>query len=161
MNQNYHMAKEYIKYCLIFDKNIMNILLINNCIEEECIDFIINLFNWENFSCENKEDLLSKALDNNREMTFLISIIKDYNNNIYQQFIQFLKINCIDYLYKDNIKDQYLVLSDEETKNKIKIKSISDLKDFCMLKLYNVCIILIGNRAQINYLESYTNDKNI
>ena len=160
IKKNYYMAKEYIRNALPFEENLMNILLINNCIEEECIEFIINLFNSENLTFENKKQYLIKTIDINKKMTFLISIIKDYNNNIYKKYIQFLKINCIEYLKKGD-NDEYLILADEETKNKIKNKSITDCNDFCMIKFFNLCNTLVENGAQINYIESYSSEKDI
>ena len=165
IKQNYYMAKEYLKYEQFPDGllkgNLLNILYINNCLEEECIDFLIYLFKDNmNISNDIKKEMLIKTLDNDGTITLLISIFKDYNDNIYKKFKKFIKINCIEYLKKGD-KDEYIISSDEETKNKIKAKSVSDLNNFCITQFYYLSNSLIELGADINYIEFNTNKKGI
>jgi hypothetical protein len=112
MLQNFHMAKVYIKYqktCLFYltqSKKLDLLVSFGNCMDEDYIDFLLYIFN-------DKE--INKNIFKN--YTPLISIFKDYNQNIYHKFNQLLKINCVEHL-KNNGKGIYLIPSDEEKKKK-------------------------------------------
>ena len=92
-------------------------------------------------------------------MTPLISILKDYNNNIYNKFIQIIKINLIEYL-KKGPKGEYILISDENSKNKILEKSLLELNDFCLSKFHILINALINFGADINFIEK-SNKKDI
>ena len=48
IKKNYYLAKEYIKYInnidYILDNSILNLIFNDNCIKDECIDFLIDIF---------------------------------------------------------------------------------------------------------------------
>ena len=159
INQNYYMANELINYfqnyCLLFEGNKLNILYINNCIEEECINFIFNLFTNVNSEEEMIRTYLRKPIDNEGITTPLISIFRDYNQNIYNKFEEFIKINIANYLIKD--KDEYFILTSDEIKNEIVTKSVLDINNFCILNFYNLYNSFIQTGANINYIETEGN----
>ena len=157
IKQNYYMANELINYfqnyCLLFEGKKLNILYFNNCIEEECINFIFNLFSNVNSEEEMMRTYLRKPLDNEGTTTPLISIFRDYNQNIYNKFKEFIKINIARYLTKDNI-DKYFILSSDEIKSEILTKSVSDINSFCILNFNNLYASFIQSGADINFAEA-------
>ena len=168
INKNYYLAKEYSNYVYFLDSlstndNNIDLIFSNNIFNEEYIDFIITLFNnndSEKLSFEMKNTFLNKRLNKNTEMTPLISILKDYNNNIFKKFIQIIKINLIECL-KKGPKGEYILISDEKNKKKILEKSILELNDFCISKFDILINALINFGADINFIEKYTNKKDI
>ena len=166
INKNYNLAKEYSNYVYFIDflleNNNIDLIFNNNILNEEYIDFIITLFhsnNNEKLPSEIKNNFLNKQL-NKTEMPPLIYILKDYNNNIYKKFIQIIKINLIEYL-KKGPKGEYILFTDENTKNKILEKSMFELNSFCLSKFYIIIDSLINFGADINYIEKYTSKKDI
>ena len=160
IKKNYYMANELVNYfqnyCLLLEGKKLNILYINNCIEEECISFIINLFTNVNSEEEMIRTYLRKPIDNEGTTTPLISIFRDYNQNIYYKFKEFIKINIARYLLKDNI-DKYYILSSNEIKNEIIAKSVSDINSFCIINFYNLYTSFIQSGADINFAEADEN----
>ena len=155
IKQNYYMAKEMINYIVNYDslfyENKINILYFNNCIQEESIDCILKLFTY--FS--NKENIilyLGRTIDNEGTITPLISFFKDYNQNIYKKFIEFVKINIAKYLLK-NDKDEYFIMPSDEIQNEIMIKSVNDMNCFCTTYFYQFISSLNELGADINFVE--------
>ena len=111
---------------------------------------------------QNKElkIFLIKKINNNLIITPIISILKDFNENIYKKYIQIVKINCLEYLQKGN-KDEYILLSDENIKKNILEKSLIEFNDFCLTKFYNLIILLIDKKADFNFIENNSNEKDI
>ena len=162
--KNYYIAKEYLNYEKFLDSlffnNYINLIFEDNCIKEDCINFIIHLFNSSEakISDENIKNFLNKRINNEQEITPFISIIKDFNNYIYRKFNKLIKINCIEYL-NSNGKGKYIFSFNEKNKNIIIEKSVIELNDFCLTKFYNILNTLLEKKADINYIENYT-DKN-
>ena len=155
IKQNYYMANEMINYIVNYDslfyENKINILFFNNCIQEESITFILKLFTF--FS--NKENIilyLGRSIDNEGTITPLLSFFKDYNQNIYNKFIEFVKINIVKYLQKDD-KDEYFIIKSDEIKNEIMKKSVTDMNNFCIVNFYNFVLSLNELGADINFAE--------
>ena len=155
IKQNYYMANEMINYIVNYDSlfydNKINILFFNNCIQEESITFILKLFTF--FS--NKENIilyLGRSIDNEGTITPLLSFFKDYNQNIYNKFIEFVKINIVKYLQKDD-KDEYFIIKSDEIKNEIMKKSVTDMNNFCIVNFYNFVLSLNELGADINFAE--------
>ena len=165
VKKNYYLAIEYLK-CInnidfLFNNCILNLIFNDNCIRDECINFLINIFKFDNN--KNAPDVISKYLNkklsNTDNISPFISIIKQYNNNIYEKFNEIIKENCVEYLQKKD-KYEYKIISDEKTKNEIIEKSKLELYDF--EKKFNVLInTLIKNKAEFNYIEYYTSEKGI
>ena len=166
IEKNYYLAKEYINYYFVDFLNnnntILNSIFNDICLREECIDFVISLFNSDNekLSNESKKNYLNKKINNNSEITPFISILENYNNNIYKKYIQLVKINCIAYLQKGN-KGEYIIESDENVINTILEKSSVEFNDFCLSKFYHLIISLIDLKADINFIENHTTKKGI
>ena len=79
IKQNYYMAKEYIKYQSLFssffNKNGLNMLFLNNCLDEECIEFILNLFKTlkqKDYEQDVIKNYLTRKIDPNSYITPLI-----------------------------------------------------------------------------------------
>ena len=151
IKQNYYMANELINYFQnygpLFDGKKLNILYINNCIEEECINFILSLFSNVNPGDDMIRIYLRKSIENEGITTPLISIFRDYHQNIYNKFKEFIKINIAQYLIKDNLD----ILSSDEIKKEILTKSVSDINNFCITDFYNLYTTLIQFGAEINF----------
>ena len=166
IKKNYYLAKEYIKYIdnidYILDNSILNLIFNDNCIKDECIDFLIDIFisNSQKTTEQSKTAYFNRNLSYEENIPPLIAIMKQYNNNIYDKYKEIIKVNCVEYLQK-NDKDEYMITPDENTKNKIIEKSKSDLNNFCINK-FNILINgLIEENAQINYIEKYIKEKDI
>ena len=162
IKQNYYMAKEYVKYQFLFssffNKNGLNILFLNNCLEEECIEFILNLFKILK-ETENVHHILRnyliRKIDPNSYITPLTALFRNYNKYIYTKFNKLLKINAIEFLQKGE-NGEYFIPNDEETKNNIKAKTILELNNFCTNCFYNLYETFIECGAAINYIELYS-----
>ena len=155
IKQNYYMANEMINYIenyqSLFDENKINILYFNNCIHEESINFFLKIFTY--FSDKEKITFyLERTIDNEGTITPLISFFKDYNQNIYNKFIEFVKINIAKYLQKDD-KDEYFIMQSDETKNEIMIKSVKDINSFCLAYFYNLFSNLNCLGADLSFAE--------
>jgi len=159
IKQNYYVANELINYFQnygpLFDGNKLNILYFNNFIEEECINFLLSLFSNVNPGDDMIRIYLGRPIDNEGANTPLNSIFRDYNQNIYNKFKEFIKINSARYLIKDI--DEYSVLSSDEIKNEIVTKSVSDINNFCLTSFYNLYIRFIQFGADINFAEKDEN----
>ena len=169
IKKNYYLAKEYLNYYYYLDfifinnGNIINSMLNEICLKEDCVDFLLYLFNIEDekISKQRIENFLNKKINNNNLIiTPIISILKDFNENIYKKYIQIVKINCLEYLQKGN-KDEYILLSDENIKKNILEKSLIEFNDFCLTKFYNLIILLIDKKADFNFIENNSNEKDI
>ena len=170
IKKNYYLAKEYLNYYFhldfIFNNNssIINSMLNEICLKEDCIEFLIYLFNIdiEKISKRTEENFLNKKINNNNNaiITPFISILKNFNNNIYKKYIQIVKINCIEYLQKGN-KDEYIIIPDEKIKKRILEKSLIEFNDFCITKFYKLIKLLIDMKADFNFIENNSKGKDI
>ena len=168
INHNYYLAKEYIRFqqsiSYLFETNIIDKIIINGYfLEEDCIDFITYLFNYGNKNILEKEIIkkyLKKPLNEESKFTPFTFIFGEYYKNIYNKYNYYLKINCIDYLYKKD-NEEYAILPDEQTKNKIKNNSISDLNNFCMTSFYSLINVFYELGDDIYFLENKNEKKNI
>ena len=124
VKKNYYLAIEYLNYInnkdFLFNNCILNLIFNDNCIRDECINFLINIFKFDNNknATDVKSKYLNKKLSNTDNISPFISIIKQYNNNIYEKFNEIIKENCVEYLQKKD-KYEYIIISDENTKNEI------------------------------------------
>ena len=167
IKQNYYMAKEYIKYQSLFssffNKNGLNMLFLNNCLDEECIEFILNLFKTlkqKDYEQDVIKNYLTRKIEPSSYITPLIALFRNYNKYIYTKFNKLLKINAIEFLQKGE-KGEYLIPNDEETKKNIKAKTILELNNFCINSFYNLYEIFIESGAEFNYIELYSEKKDI
>ena len=149
IKQNYYIANLYLKNQKTNVEYLSNLkhshilFSLGNCMDEEYIICLLNIF-------DNKDNKSEKNLINNSP---LISICKDYNQNIYNKFKQLLRINCVEYLQEDK-KGTYLISSNEETKKIIKEKTINDLNKFCSSYFFKLINTLTNDGFDINFIEN-------
>ena len=151
--QNYYLSKEYIKYNKSFSYNKILDIIFSFCnfTNEEYLDFILFLFNNEYF----KNEGFLKIYFEEKNYIPIISMFKNYNQNIYDKYNLFLKINIIEYLHKNN-KGIYEISPGVETKNNIIKNSIDDLHKFCLAFLNTLKNIILNLEVKISNI--YNNE---
>ena len=163
IKQNYLLAMEYIKYqntiSYLFNNNNFNtintLFSFDNFMNQECLNFLLYLFNSEEIKKEKAAIQNYLSMNINGKYTPLISILRSYNKGIYNKFYNFIKINLIDYL---NIEEKKIIISDEETKNKIIKTSILNLNEF-FNSFYKLINIFISLGVDLNNSKHYTKNR--
>ena len=158
---NYILSKEYFKIqenLGIYNENdynnILNLIINNgNCFEQDFIELIMMVIS----TCDqNKNNIFNKALLNkvNKEfeLTPLISLCKNFDDNIYLNYNQIIKINTMKYI--NNNKNMQI---DQNTINSIKKESFEEIKKYINNYFYPLFlqIINLGGNLQSNKISGF------
>ena len=156
IKKNYMIAIEYIKKTVdnLTVKEIYTIfnLLVKSgdCLKNECLDLISYVLSLQN---EKRKNIFDKEFLNKEDeitgLTPIITICKDFSENIYEKYNQILKLKISNY-YEDydknkSIKSQFLT---EALK-----QSEKDINDFILLIFNPFLNNLISLGADINFIE--------
>ena len=158
---NYILSKEYFKIqenLGIYNENdynnILNLIINNgNCFEQDCIELIMMVIS---ICDQNKNNIFNKALLNkvNKEfeLTPLISLCKNFDDNIYLNYNQIIKINAMKYI--NNNKNMQI---DQNTINIIKKESFEEIKKYINNYFYPLFlqIINLGGNLQSNKISGF------
>ena len=156
INKNYLLSIEYIKRTVdkLTVKDIYTIfnLLINSgdCLKQECIDLLSFVLSLEN---EKKKNIFDKEYLNKEDeitgLTPIITICKDYSDNIYEKYNQILKMKISNYYIYDekNISIQSKFL------NEAVKQAEKDINDFILLVFNPFLENLIKLGADITFIE--------
>ena len=156
IQKNYLIAIEYIKKTVdnLTVKDIYTIfnLLIKSgdCLKQECLDLLSYVLSLQN---EKKKNIFDKEFLNREDeitgLTPIITICKDFSENIYEKYNQILKMRISNYYQDDGknktIKSQFLT---EALK-----QSEKDINDFILLVFNPFLNNLISLGADINFIE--------
>ena len=156
IQRNYLIAIALIKKTVedLTVKEIYTIfkILINSgdCLKQECLDLLTYVLSLKNEKRKNifDKDYLNKE-DEITGLTPIITICKDYSENIYEKFNQILKMRISSYYEYDekktSIKSEFL--------NKALKESEKDISDFILLVFNPFLNNLISLGADINFIE--------
>ena len=131
---NFILAKEYFKIiqtkgvykCNDF-YNLLNLLTVHgNCFNQESIELInLILFNLD----DNQINIFNNEtnINPNYKLTpIIISLCKNFSDNIYEKYNEFIKILSLEYIEKDN-NNNINVKQDQNIIDNIKIKSFDNI----------------------------------
>ena len=176
IKNNYIISKEYYKIAKSLDiyieddyYHILN-LIINNgsCLEKDCIELLMILLTSTD---KNKNNIFNKELLNkenkNYKLTSIVSLCKNFSENIYEKYNEIIKIVSMEYINKDNNK--IYVKQEQNSINNIREKAFKILNDYIndsFLPLFMKLIQLganlqLKNESGFNYLMAYPFIKNL
>ena len=157
--KNYYIALEFLDFTQntislskVEYRDILRLLIKSgDCLRDDCIELISYI--------SKKNNIIDKQYLNfkNQEIEpFLLSLCKDFSNNIYDKYNEIVKMKCIKYLKKDK-SGIYTIPIDNNIIEKIKTESKEKFDKF----IYNKFEPLLNYLIKLGANPKYIDDNNL